>query len=369
MDHNLEKLLKKYYKTYLLGKKIYDHDKEQACEYIKKSLNILDYIKKNHSSELETYSNILIESEKESSKLLNDSIEYYLESEINKDAKTINYIKLFKSIEKGSIDEIKKYNINEIDFRKLYKNKTLLHYAINYGDILFLKYCFKLGASIDLLDSEGHTLLEYACLEKDPNMINFLIQYGANMKKHLYFRDGNIKNINFNDSIDISILLKIIMNSKYIDLSENIRINTLKKYFNLNDSIGFNNYTFNDLFIYINIIINTLDNTTTNTYLTILEEELQYNLQNKLECPKNKLDIILINLIPFIDYPFNLSINWVLSLEIKYLIKKNIKKIIDINEIKKNIINNIWDSYIKPAIINEDYLGIIVSQWITKIKV
>jgi hypothetical protein len=41
----------------------------------------------------------------------------------------------------------------------------------------------------------------------------------------------------------------------------------------------------------------------------------------------------------------------------------------DVNEIKINIVNELWDKYIKYEIIDENYLGTLISQWITKIKV
>ena len=41
---------------------------------------------------------------------------------------------------------------------------------------------------------------------------------------------------------------------------------------------------------------------------------------------KNKIDIILTNLLPFINYPFNLSTEFIVINEIKYLILKIIKK-------------------------------------------
>jgi hypothetical protein len=378
MEENVDKLLKKYYKTYMIGKKTFECDKDKACEYIKESLLILDSLKKNYLNNLDEYSNILNETENESYKLLNSRIEYYLESENNNETKEIDYIKLFKTIEKGDTTEIKKYKINELNFRKLYKNQTILHYAIKYGDISFLKYCFKLGASVDLPNGDGNTLLEYACLEKDPNMINFLLKNGANMKKHLFFRNSSNKNYNFTDSIDISILCKIIIELKDVSLEFtkdkkiNDKINEIKKYLNLEELIGFNNNTVNDLINNIEYLLIMIDNESSYTYLNIIQEEIEYNFKNNLlGCPNNKIDILLINLIPFIKFPFNLNINWVLSLELKYIIKKNIKNknLIDSNEIKKNIVDELWEKYIKPELVEEDYLGTIISQWITKIKV
>jgi len=48
--------------------------------------------------------------------------------------------------------------------------------------------------------------------------------------------------------------------------------------------------------------------------------------------------------------------------------KINKKKINNIN-IKKELIEYIWKNYIEPEIIQEDYLGCLISQWIAKIKV
>ena len=378
MEENIDKYLKKYYKTFIIGKKTFNTNKDKACEYLKESLLLLDDLKKNNNINIEKYSNIINETENESHKLLNSVVEYYLETEINYENKEIDYIKLFKSIEKGDINEIKKYNINEINFKKLYKNHTLPHYAIKYGDVTFLKNCFKLGANIDIPNGNGNTLLEYACLEKDQNMIHFLINNGANMKKHLYFRDSVIKNFNFNDSIDIAILCKIIIELKNDSLKFNKcihinnKINEIKKYVDLDELIGYNNNTINDLINNIEYLLNTIDQDSSNTYLDIIEEELKYDLKKKLlGCPSNKIDILLVTLVPFIEYPFNLNISWILSLELKYIIKKNIKNknLLDSNEIKKNIGDELWDKYIKTEIVEEHYLGTLISQWITKIKV
>ncbi len=376
METDVEKLLKKYYKTYTLGKKLFETNKEEACEYIKTSLVLLDKIKKLHRKDVEIYKINLNETEQESCKLLNLYLEYTIETDIPTEKEEIDYIKIFKSIEKGELCEIKKYNINEINFKKLYKNQTILHHAIKFGDTQFLKYCFKLGARIDTPNGYGNSLLEYACLEKDQNVINFLIKNGANMKKHLYFRDSKIKNFNFNDSIDISNLCKLIIEFREPtvyhekDIIKN-KLIEFKKYLINDELIGFNNNTIECLLNNIEYILNKFDETTSNTYLNIIDEEIKYTLKNKLGCPHNKLEIILYNLVPFINYPFNLEIDWILSLELKYLIIKNIKNknIKDLNEIKKNIVDEIWEKYIKTEIIQEDYLGTIISQWMTKIKV
>jgi hypothetical protein len=291
----------------------------------------------------------------------------------NNNNNQINNNELALSLQHGDLSIIKKAKYGEINFKELINGQTILHIALDYSDITFLKYAFMLGARIDLCNINGNTLLEYACLSEDPNMINFLAQYGANMQKHLYFREGTIKYHNMNDSIDISILLKIILSYNNIELSvsNNIifnKLNLIKNLINLNDKINVNDYTFNDLFNGLFNLLNKIPEVNALTYLDIINEELLNVLKNKLGCPPNKLEIILVNLVPFIEYPFTLSVDWLLSLEIKYIILNLLKKNNNLN-IKKDLIEYIWKYYINTEIIQEDYLGCIISQWITKIKV
>lgn len=374
METDIDNLLKKYYKIYDLGKKTFDKNKEEAYEYIKNSLILLDEIKKININDSKKYSNILNETENESCKLLNKCLEHNIETELQYENNQIDYIKLFKSIEKGNLSEIKKYKINEINFKKLYKNQTILHHAVKFGDTQFIKQCLKIGARIDTPNGYGNSLLEYACLEKDQNVINFLLKCGANMKKHLYFRNSAIKNFNFNDSIDISNLCKMIIElrepTEYIEKKYiNDKLKEIKKNIILDDLVGFNDCTIKNLLNNIEYLLNKIDETSSTTYLEILNEEIIYKIKNKLGCPHNKLEIILTNLVPFIQYPFNLEIDWILSLELKYIIIKNIKNNFELNEIKKNIVDEIWEKYIKTEITQEDQLGTIISQWMTKIKV
>jgi hypothetical protein len=198
------------------------------------------------------------------------------------------------------------------------------------------------------------------------------------MKKHLYFRDGTIKYKNNNDSIDISILLKIILSynnsvdDSYEKMNNNIynKIKLIKNSIDLNQKINLNNYTYNDMFNCLSLLLNILPEESSMSYLNIITEELSFVLNNKLGCPTNKLEVILVNLVPFIEYPFIISIDWVISLELKFLIIKLIKKNkINSLDIKKELINQLWDKYIKTNIIQEDYLGCLISQWISKIKV
>jgi hypothetical protein len=369
--NNKNKLLKQYFKLYLKGKEMYDLDKEKSFNLLKESLILLDSVKKEYSENNE-YLNLLQESELECHKLIEDSIETNIESEIILTEK-IDCKILFETLKKGDISYIKKAKYGEIDFENKINDKSILHCAIKYSDTTFLKLAFKLGARIDTTDINGHTLLEYACLELDPNMINFLITYGADMNKHLYFRKDN-KLISNYDAMDILILYKILLsfyeNNKIT--TNNIFINKiilLKNLLNLDDMIGLNNYTINDLLNWLFIFLSSIDENSANDYLNIILEELNYTFKNKLGCPKNKIEVILINLVPFIDnFPFNLSLDWLFLLELKYLIIFIIRNK-KTSDIKIELINSIWNNYIKTNIIKEDYIGILISRWVSKIKV
>lgn len=382
---DVNNLLKKYFTSYTEGKKIYSKDNDKAFEYFKESLIILDTLKKNYSHKIKKYENILDESEISCHKYINMTLESSINSE-NNDKKKISIIDLYNELEKGNLELIKSAKINQINFNEYFENDTILHWAIKFGDTTFLKYAFKLGASIDTTNKNGYTLLEYACLLEDPNIINFLADHGANMQKHLFFRAGDLKYINKNNSIDISILIKIILSyvidSGYslsqLQLIDNNNFNNkiynklkiIENFFDINEKINLNDYTFKDLLVGLMFFLNKLSEESALTYLTIINEELSYTLHNKLGCPKNKLDIILVHIVPFIDYPFMLSINWIISLELKYLIINLIKKKkFNSLNIKKEILDKIWNIYIKNNIIQEDYLGCLISQWITKIKV
>jgi hypothetical protein len=289
---------------------------------------------------------------------------------------------LFEIVETGNISKLKNYKYGQINFN-MYNEKGLtpLHYAIKFGDITFLKYSFKLGACIDQTNKFGHTLLEYACLEKDPNIINFLLNYGCDMNKHLKFRDGK-KYFNNGKQIDIILLEKIIMDKnqnynkikhllfifKYIKETDEIELGNCE----LNDSTKLkNNILLVDLVIKLDNYLNIIDREKRETYIEIIKEELNDDLNFKLGCPTNKVQILLYNLVPFIEYDENLKLNWLLSLEIKYLILKILKNKIKINpnELKKELSELLYLSYIKPGIVSEGLIQLIVSQWICKIKV
>lgn len=374
---NTNLLLKKYFKSYIEGKNNLHKNNNNALEYFKESLELLHELKKNHSDKIKKHKDIIDKTESECNKCISLTIESSIDSKFNKPETKINIDNLLVNLKSGNLDLIKNAKFGQINFKELINNKnTILHHAVKFGDTTFLKYAFKLGARIDTTNIDGNSLLEYACLEQDPNLISFLGLYGANMQKHLYFRDGTTKNITLNNSIDINILLKTIISyipiKKYNEKQINNKIfNKLKLIENsidLNEKINFNNNTYNDLFTGLIVLLHKLPEESALDYLNIVSEELSYIIiNNKLGCPPNKLEIILTSLVPFIDFPFNISIDWIISLELKFLILKLIKN--NTIDIKKELIEFLWEIYIKNQIIQEDYLGCLISQWIAKIKV
>ena len=212
-------------------------------------------------------------------------------------------------------------------------------------------------------------------------MINFLLEHGANMEKHLIFRESR-KYFNRGDNIDIILLQKYIMD---FDISLTINNNYLDwiyKFINKNDKIDLE-YADTDItiskdiitiemfIIQLNKVLYSLNDDYRNTYINIIKEELNYDSIFKLGCPKNKIDIILYNLIPFINYNKTFHLMWLISLEIKYLIYKIFKNKIKINfkELKDELLELIYNIYIKNNIISEGLLQIIVLQWISKMDI
>jgi len=120
----------------------------------------------------------------------------------------------------------------------------------------------------------------------------------------------------------------------------------------------------------INTLLNKINKDSRETYLKILREELNYPIKVSLGCPYNKLEILLTNLVPFIDFPFNITQEWCINLELKYLIIKFLKEKNNFNnEILLNILNSSWEIYIKKNILQVEYLDNLISQWLSKIKV
>ena len=384
MDERVTKCLK----SFLTGKKKIDNDNDKAFEYFKQCITILDDIKKQNIKITDEYKNILEETEIECSKLLNESNEITfnksIERVLNKTMKINNKYnttlnidfdkELFEIIDTGDINKLKSYNfenINLVTFNQ--QGLTPLHYAIRFGDTTFLKHAFILGGYIDQTSKLGHTLLEFACLENDPNMIIFLQNYGADMKKHMAFREGK-KYDNTGNQIDTLLLQRIILENNNNNNSIKY-LNFIFNYVNKNEKLdikynGGNFIKIEQLILKLDNLIDTFDNDSRETYINILKEELHFELLNKLCCPSNKIEIILYNLVPFINYD-NLNYRWLTCLEIKLLIIKILKNKskININEFKYDLGLILYDTYIKNNIIAPGLLQTIVKQLLNKINV
>ncbi len=388
MENKLDinnKIVTKCLKSYLTGKKYFNTDIDKSYDYFKQCIIIMNDIRSRNIKLEDELSLLMDETETECSKFLTLTIESTIDRPILPCVKIeadVDKNNLFEMIETGCIDKLKSKHYGTIDFA-VYNESGLtpLHYAIKYGDTTFLKLAFKLGANVDQTNKFGHTLLEYACLEKDPNLINFLMSYGADMKKHLLFREGR-KYFNKSTSIDTALLEKIVLETQkntnkvkylefvfnYIDPVSHIDIDYCDQETTLKSAATI---SFSKLIENIDSILQDLPEESANTYCMILREELESNLQVKLGCPNNKIDLILYNLVPFINYGENIKYNWLISLEVKYVILKILRNKARINtiELKKELKELLYNSYIRENIVPEGLIQTVVLQWINKIKV
>ncbi len=383
-NDNNERKVKKCLKSYLTAKKYYDTDIEKSYEYFKQCIKILNDLKEKNISIGKEYLEIIDETETECSKYITLAIEKAIDRPSKKKIKVDDNQdnKLFEIIETGNINELKELEYGDADFNVWDENgSTPLHMAIKFGDTTFLKQAFKLGAGIDKTNKHGHTLLEYACLEKDPNIISFLIYCGADMKKHLEFREGK-KYFNSGNQIDILLLEKQIMETNK-KIGKIKHLNFLFDYINkddfieleycdpINSTIPKQKITWSDFVKKLDVVVDDLNEDARSTLIKILNEELSNDLAFKLGCPLNKIEIVLYNLVPFINYENNLRLNWLISLEIKFIILKILKNKVKINttQLKKELTEYLYLAYIKPELIPEGLIQIIVLQWVCKIKV
>lgn len=337
INNDISKVLKLY--NYVKNNN--DLNTKKSKEYYSKILTIIDGLKINNKND------ILLTTEIEIKKMLKD----------------INNDDVFECISKNDINKIRKNN--NINFREINnEGNTVLHHAVKIGDCSILKILLKKGGNINQVNGNGNTLLEYACLCKDPNIIHFLILHGCNMQKHLFFRDGNMKQYLNKSDIDLAILLKILLvNSKNGTSYKNFKF--LEKYFNIDELVGIEYFKIKDLLIGLNYLFNNKQ--AFYSFKNIVEEELESFTQNlHKKCTYQKIDLVLINLVPFINYPFNISSDFILKNELKYVIKNLINK--NKNNYKKLLINYIFDHYIKTNLVTQDYLGILLYQIISKNK-
>jgi len=374
-----EKRINKCLKSYMVAKKYYDNDMDKSFEYFKECMKILNEIKDNKVKIKDELIPIINETETECVKYISKTIKINIEKPLIKKPHGTNS-ELFEIIQTGNIERIKKYNYGDINFN-VYNDEgySPLHYAIIFGDTLFIKHALKLGACIDQTNLYGHTLLEFACLEKDPNMINFLLFYGANMKKHLLFR-RNKKYFNSGYEIDNILIEIFILESiksennikhldwifKYIDKNDTINIELSKKN---NSTISESKIDFKTFIIKLDNLIDTFDKESRDTFISIIKEELEYDLIYKLGCPRKKTDIILYNLLPFINFE-QVQLSWLISLEVKYLILKLFKNNPRINfkELKNELNDLLYHKYVETELYTEGVIQIIIMNWINILK-
>jgi hypothetical protein len=345
-EHNI---LENAIKLFQAGKENYTKDEELAKKCIALSLDKLNKLKDTHKSE--KYQQLIQTTEAECHKLLNNNC--IQES-------------VFKLITMNNIHAIR--SIDYINFREINNSgNTVLHHAVDIGDTGILKELLKKGGLIDCVNGNGFTLLEYACLKKDPNIISFLILHGANMEKHLFFRKGTNKYYLNRSDIDIAILLKLVVtNSIKNQSSEHTRFKFLEKYFNLNELVGLDKFCIKDLLIGLHYMFNEKESY--DTYKFIIIEELETYEKNKTInlCSHNKIDIVLSNMVPFINYPFNLSCIFLIKTELKYIIHNVLKY--GKKDFKKILLSKLFETYIQTNLFQEDYIGIIIYNILAKIK-
>ena len=225
-----KKHFKKLLKHYLNLRKININDDDNNINIIKNIYKVMDYVNKLSNNEELTITSVDYQTsvfetlEKDNFNYEYDSknilvfIKKYCHTLLNKifernlvfKNKTIGS-EIFAPVEEGDLDGIsisESYN----DFKVYNENgSTPLHVCIKNGDTTILKKFLKNGESIDLNDKNGHSLLEYACELKDPNLITFLISHGSNPKKHLFFRENNKDCKMLTNDIDLANLIKICL--------------------------------------------------------------------------------------------------------------------------------------------------------------
>ena len=293
-----------------------------------------------------------------------ENIAYLINKSLSKSDKFANQA-VFNLISEGKLDSIT--DTESVYNYEIYNNEGLtpLHRCINVGDTTILKELLKKGEKIDLVNKDGHTLLEYACLQKDPNIICFLLNHGADMQKHLHFRNNMKIHLSIND-IDTANIAKICLIEK--ESNNKIDLSFLFEYIKPTTRIGLDDIEFKDFINNISNVISNLPTDSQNSIITIWKEELSYQLRNQLGCPTNYLEIVLLNMVPFIEYKFNISNQNILTNEIIILIKHLILKnnyIFD-TKFSKQLIDKIWCDY--KNILSYDYLGIIINHIFSKVK-
>ena len=183
-------------------------------------------------------------------------------------------------------------------------------------------------------------------------MVKFLTNHGALIKKNLFLRDKQVKIRLKTNNLDSACISKImLMNSYKKKLKPEFEI--LKKHIKFSDICGFGNFTIENLLIGIS---HSIDDDSLKTYLDIILEELSFDIRDELFCYKNKVEVLIYNLIPFIDYEFNVTQENAYLMELYFLKKKYNKK---------SLIDILFKSYI-GNLVPEDFIGVQIKKIINK---
>jgi hypothetical protein len=240
----------------------------------------------------------------------------------------------------------------------------LLHKCIYYGDTTILYYLLINGGKIDQTLS-GKTLFEYAYKLKDESMIDYLINIRDFPEKITLLRDLDITDDYVGNDMDIAIAQKIILDQAK-RLEENhvmVYLDFVKNSVNNEYITYLKNIPFDVFLNAIDCLISNISKRRRNEYISILSEEINYAIENRIDCPDSIVSVIIYNLIPFIKYQYNITSEWLLLYEFKMVIFNNknvsLKNLIDILKFKYYTINKI----IRPK-----YIEILFSKLLNEIS-
>jgi hypothetical protein len=254
-------------------------------------------------------------------------------------------------IRKGNLQFFEYIDINQ-DLLDMFEINPF-HFALNMGDTKILQKLLEFTSinNINFYDN-NLTLLEKACLNKDTNSIEFLQNFGANMEKHIIFRESKYK-LKI-DCLDIANLCYFILNLKINNKIKKLQF--LEDYLDFEEEYPFENIKIKKIIQGIEILLeDKLDE-----YIKLIKMDLLLVENN---C---NFEILIFYLIPFLEnklnYPFNIENEKLILTELFYLILLNYDKNKFKNDYKKNIYNKLNEYYLDKKILKEDYLGILLKK-------
>jgi ankyrin repeat protein len=339
-----------------------------------------EYNNKNYLQSLKLFGNITL-SDDVNDKYVKKVNEYVIKSlhKFNINDINIKYVSInnkssvFDVIQMGNINVLKSLTNNSAIDWIFYNEEgiTPLHKAIICGDINSAKLILKSGGKINQPSLNGNTSLEIACMEKDPNTIQFLINNGANINKHNMIREI-IKNksiLTTNLETIIVMLYLLPQNKQWMDYDNDLDfLHSIKEIPYLLE--GYTNHQVIKLILY-NTKYGKLTHCKNTIYSIIKDEFQEINKYNDLICPCCPLDNILLSLIPLLEMKLTSDVEWLLNHEIlssinifkqKILYNKNFTSCIQ--TIKTDLLNKMFIDYIVSKICTTDYIDNVINMWI-----